>query len=516
MTSVWMVTLLVVLLSVATAAAVVPTAVTITGGVGPTFDGVGGASGGGGGTRLLIDYPGPQQSDILDMLFKPLHGASLQHIKVEVGCDGDTTQGSEPTHARSPTDVNFDRGYEVWLMQEAVKRRPGIQLSGLEWGIPGWVAAAGGGMWGETNVEYLTGWVTGLRDQKGLNITSLGVAYNERAYNASFIKAMRRSLDSAGLRHVQTIAPDSWGAMWAIVADMQKDPVLAAAVDVIGTHCPGYINGIPGSSHQPPPGTMELGKPLWSTEQHIGERGLIGNAPAPFDADLPVWDFRAALGVARILNQGYLTANQTSTLFWTPVWSWYEHLLYGGKGLVVANTPWSGWWETPDAVWMVAHTTQFVQPGWRFTDSAGTTLMGDGQGSVVSYLSANGADLSIVIETAQSNVANTVNIQLSRQFSLLENLHMWRSEKGAVFVQQAPLRLHASKATLVLPPGVVITLTTTTGQTKGRPASPVPKASNFSLPHSDDFEGYHEDSLPRFSSDMHGVFTTQHVPGVPI
>jgi hypothetical protein len=96
------------------------------------FDGIGGASGGGGGTRLLVDYPEPQRSDILDMLFRPLHGASLQHLKVEVGCDGDTTQGSEPTHARSATDVDFDRGYEVWFMEEAAKRRSDIQLSGLE------------------------------------------------------------------------------------------------------------------------------------------------------------------------------------------------------------------------------------------------------------------------------------------------------------------------------------------------------------------------------------------------
>ena len=96
------------------------------------FDGIGGASGGGGGTRLLVGYPEPQRSDILDMLFRPLHGASLQHLKVEVGCDGDTTQGSEPTHARSATDVDFDRGYEVWFMEEAAKRRSDIQLSGLE------------------------------------------------------------------------------------------------------------------------------------------------------------------------------------------------------------------------------------------------------------------------------------------------------------------------------------------------------------------------------------------------
>jgi len=90
--------------------------------LGATFDGIGGASGGGGGTRLLVDYPEPQRSDLLDILFKPKFGLSLQHCKVEIGCDGDTTQGSEPTHARSKTDVSFDRGYEVWFMQEVRKR----------------------------------------------------------------------------------------------------------------------------------------------------------------------------------------------------------------------------------------------------------------------------------------------------------------------------------------------------------------------------------------------------------
>ena len=38
----------------------------------------------------------------------------------------------------SPTA--FDRGYENWLMVEAKKRNPSIHLSGLEWGVPGWVS----------------------------------------------------------------------------------------------------------------------------------------------------------------------------------------------------------------------------------------------------------------------------------------------------------------------------------------------------------------------------------------
>jgi hypothetical protein len=111
--------------------------------LGRRFDGVGGVSGGGGGTRLLLDYDEPARSEILDFLFKPGFGASLQILKVEVGCDGDTTQGAEQTHMRTADDDSptaFDRGYENWLMVEAKMRNPNIHLSGLEWGVPGWVS----------------------------------------------------------------------------------------------------------------------------------------------------------------------------------------------------------------------------------------------------------------------------------------------------------------------------------------------------------------------------------------
>ena len=64
-------------------------------GMGPTFDGIGAISGGGATSRLLPDYPEAQRSQILDFLFKPSFGASLQMLKVEVGGDLLTTDGSE-------------------------------------------------------------------------------------------------------------------------------------------------------------------------------------------------------------------------------------------------------------------------------------------------------------------------------------------------------------------------------------------------------------------------------------
>src|SRR6201988_4708283 len=78
---------------------------------GRIFDGLGAASAGA-SSRLLIDYPEPQRSQILDYLFKPNYGASLQHLKVEIGADVNSTDGTEPTHMRTPTDQNYTRGYE--------------------------------------------------------------------------------------------------------------------------------------------------------------------------------------------------------------------------------------------------------------------------------------------------------------------------------------------------------------------------------------------------------------------
>jgi galactosylceramidase len=60
-------------------------------GPGRTFHGIGGLSGGGATSVLLRDYPEPQRSQILDFLFKPNFGASLQIFKVEIGGDAQST-----------------------------------------------------------------------------------------------------------------------------------------------------------------------------------------------------------------------------------------------------------------------------------------------------------------------------------------------------------------------------------------------------------------------------------------
>ena len=50
--------------------------------------------------RLLHDYPEPQRSELLDFMFTPSFGASFHRIKVEIGGDGQGTDGSEVVLAR--------------------------------------------------------------------------------------------------------------------------------------------------------------------------------------------------------------------------------------------------------------------------------------------------------------------------------------------------------------------------------------------------------------------------------
>src|SRR5215211_1280780 len=127
------------------------TAVTINGtSAGRIFDGVGAVSGGGGNTRLLVDYPEPQRSQILDYLFKPGYGASMQLLKVEIGGDTNSTDGAEPSHKHTRTDLNCDRGYEWWLMKQAKARNPDIRLGALAWGAPGWID---NGSWNEKGFD---------------------------------------------------------------------------------------------------------------------------------------------------------------------------------------------------------------------------------------------------------------------------------------------------------------------------------------------------------------------------
>jgi len=80
----------------------------------------------------------------------------------------------------------------------------------------------------------------------------------------------------------------------------------------------------------------------------------------------------------------------------------YDYLPWSRCGVAVANQPWSGAYEITSPTWALAHTSQFNPVGWRYAaHENGVTLLEKG-GSLVTRISSDLEDFSIVIEKMNS------------------------------------------------------------------------------------------------------------------
>lgn len=459
---------------------------------GRTFDGIGALSAGA-STRLLVDYPEAQRSQILDYLFKPNYGAALQHLKVEVGADVNSTDGSEPSHMRSPSDRNYTRGYEWWLMQEAVKRNPDIILDVLPWGAPGWIG--NGKLYSADMAGYMADFIDGAKKQYGLTIAYAGI-WNEKEYDSEYVKTLKRVLREHHLNTKVVCCDDYYGQhQWKIAEQMREDGELAAAVDVIGVHYPQTQDGAMTTTQA----ARVAGRPLWSSEDQ----------PNPGSGPIlqRTWPIGGRV-LASTYNRNYLEGAMTNTQIWSPVTSYYDNLAAPNSGLMYANTPWSGYYDVQSTIWVTAHTTQFAKPGWKYLDAASGHL--PDRGTYVTLKSPNGKDWSMIAETISAKRPQTLRITPSNG---LRNsvVYVWETNAGKTFEKVADLRARSGEFTVTLDPDSLYTLTTTTGQSKGTAQPPV--NAPFPFPYRDDFEKTPASQAAKFLSDQDGAFEAQPCRG---
>ncbi|WP_371493786.1 ricin-type beta-trefoil lectin domain protein [Kitasatospora sp. NBC_00374] len=451
---------------------------------GLTFDGVGAISGGGGNSRLLADYPEPQRSQLLDYLFKPGYGASLQLLKLEIGGDTNSTDGAEPSHMHTAGTVDCDQGYEWWLAEQAKARNPGIRIAALSWGAPGWIG--NGTFWSQDTIDYLMSWL-GCATQHHLTVDYLG-GWNERGYDKAWYENLKSTLTARGYA-TKVVAADS---DWTVADAMATDPAFKNAVDVVGTHYPcGYLG-----SYTTCPSTaraQELGKPLWASEN--GSQDADTGAPA----------------VARAINRDYLDGKMTAFFNWPVIAALYPNLYFSTDGMSVANQPWSGHYAIGTTTWVTAHTTQFTQPGWRYIDAASGYLTGKRtSGSYVTLRSPDNSGYSTVIETLDATAAQNAAFTVTGGLPTGQ-VHLWATDLRSAnsadwFVRQPDVTPSNGKYSLTLQPGHLYTVTTTTGQGKGTATPPAP--ATLPLPYGDTFDTPATTTSPRYFTDMNGAFQT--------
>jgi hypothetical protein len=476
-----------------------PTAIAINGAsADSTFDGVGAISGGGGNSRYVPDYPATQQAQMMDYLFKPNYGASLQILKVEIGGDTNSTDGAEPSIEHAAGSINCNAGYEWQMMQQAKSRNSNIKLYGLAWGAPGWIS--GHTFYSNDTINYLLAWMNCAK-QKGLTIDYIG-GQNEKAYNATWYKSFRTALNNAGYTSTKLVAADqfpsstgatyNWQNTYNIAADMSSDPALKSAIGVVGAHdvCGYPTDGLQCYATDTAKG---LGVPLWMSE--AGH--MDGNA--------------GAANIARSFNRGYQDAKLTGYIQWPLLNAMPPGLSHEVYGLLTADEPWSGYYAANRQLWAFAHTTQFTAPGWSYVN-AGTGFLGNDRanGSFVTYKSPNGSDWSLVAETTTSVAQQPISASISGGLNAAGPVHVWAtnvksSNPSDWFQQLADVTPTNGGFTYTLQPGYLYSFTTTTGQSKGN-AGAASTASTLKLPYSDTFATMDSSNQAKYFAAQSGAF----------
>ena len=463
---------------------------------GRTFEGIGAVSAGA-SSRLLADYPEPQRAEILDFLFKPKFGAGFQHLKVEIGCGENSTSGSEPSHAVTRDELANPkpRGYELWLMAQARQRNPKILLDCLPWGYPAWV----GDRFSRASAEWLAAFLTVARKHYGLELDWMAAAQNEMGTDLNWIKReLRPRLDRQGFRHVKLSTPDGDRLTWAIFDQLENDREAAQLIDAVGYH---YLDG-----REPWDIDQQVGHPATAKARHSGKSLWASEEWSQCGA---TWDGRGALYLARLMNKLYTRDRTTKFELWCPVAGIYDQIAWARTGVMRTDTPWSGSYTVWPAVWAVAHTTQFAEPGWVYMDDACAQIDPETwRGSHVALRNPETGDWSLVICTGRRT---RVKVHVGKN---LESgpPYLWRSTAAEQFVQLPRLELTDGGTEIELEPDAVYTMTSTTGQRKGTHGAP-PCPRSFPFPFADDFESYRLGDTPRYFSDQKGTFEIVPKPG---
>lgn len=452
---------------------------------GRVFEGVGAVSAGA-SSRHLVDFPEPQRSQVLDYLFMPGFGASLQHLKVEIGGDDNSTCGSEPSHVRVREELSAPRarGYEFWLMAEARKRNPQIQLEGLPWCYPSWIKER----FSQDSADWLVAFLEVARRDYGMEIDWLAAGQNELGTDLAWVAdVLRPTLDRRGFGAVRLQGPDDNKDMWKVFEEFARDPHLARAVEASGYHyLSGWLPNLADDANAVTDLAKASGKSLWASED--------------FSCSGRTWD--KALLWARLINKFYIRDRVTKVLAWCPVDSILPGVPFAGTGLMQAYESWSGHYEVWPAVWTTAHTTQFAQPGWRYVDSAcGCFDPADWRGTHVGLHDPESGDWSLIVCTEEAR-----DIEIRVVPALKRGPVRVRRSTAAEQFEEIPAPIEESGVyRMRLEAHAVYTFSTVASGNKGDHGA-VPVSRPVPLPFREDFSRSELGTSPSFFSDQVGTF----------
>lgn len=476
-------------------------------------------------SRLLMDYK-TESPAAYEELLRHIFGADgvgVNHLKLEMGSDVNSSSGTEPAVKRSAeecADVTRGAGYQ--LARDAKRVNPDLTLDLLFWSDPRWVTDAEDVY--AARYQWYRETLIKAYETYGLRFDYVSLSRNERAIDPAWICYCAKRLKEEttcpyDFSEIRIVAADEENS-WHICDLMLADPQLREAVDVVGSHYTSH--GTEATIRL----AEEYGKEIWMSESSAPMKDARGGSR--FDADHSgLSGINGLLDIANRMITMYPGGRMTLYEYQPVVSAYYNGVTYGHKQLILANEPWSGYYQLDSGYDMALHFSRFFKKGWTFLPDACIAdgkKGGDGHAivdathSVMTAADPETGDYSVVM-------TNTTDKPLTYRFvvSALKKadapLHVWETrgaDQGAYDENYFRCREVICPTeengvfcwSVTLAPASLVTVSTLSAAER-----PVHSGQSrlLALPYTDDFS-YPSDYLasrggaPRYTTDQGGAF----------
>lgn len=481
-------------------------------------------------SRLLLDYKSQnpkQYQELLELIFGD-KGCGVQHLKIEMGADINSSSGTEPCTMRTPDEkADVTRGAGFILAADAKKVNPNLTLDMLWWGEPLWIERENGIKSGaqlpkEKIYENRYLWyrenLVAAYETFGLKFDFVSATQNERGWDADWIIYLSNHLkaDSKApydFSKIKIVAGDEV-CTWNQANLMAENKELFDAIDVIGSHYTYWSNETVQT-------LRENGKEVWMSE---------GSSPMGYAKSVSRYDgngsglngLNGVLDVANRIITMYAAGKMTLYEFQPVVAAYYDGVTYCHKQLISAQTPWSGYYELDPGFFMTLHFSRFIKRGWLMLDDASFAdghAAGDGHalgGATYSCLSAcdpkTGDWSSVITNTTENPIEYSFELKNDDKKLWLYETGSWKKSDT---LKKSPVKIKDSRCKIIIKPNSIVTLSTID-------INPLEEALSLSsvsekddevlaLPYEDDFS-YSDDFLserggaPLYTTDEGGAF----------
>lgn len=486
-------------------------------------------------SRLLLDYKAENPDayrELLEYMFGD-SGVGINHLKLEMGADINSSSGTEPNVKRTEeetADVTRGAGYQ--LAADAKKVNPDLTLDMLYWSEPLWVTNSEDVY--AARYKWYKETLDAAYDTYGIKFDYVSAVRNERAIDSEWVKYLSKALKA------ETDCPYDYSAIkivaadevcsWNIAGQMKKDEELMNAVDVIGSHYTSWSTDTVKNFAD------EYGKEVWFSE-----------ASSPMEYAAGTWRFDGNGSGMSNINGLLDVANRIITMYpggymtlyeYQPVVSaYYDGVTYCHKQLITANTPWSGYYDLDAGFFMSLHFSQFIKKGWTFIDGA---CFGDGKAggdghaivdAVYSCMTASDPDTgdysSVITNTTAEPITYNFTVKSLDKASSAVNVWETRGNDGGSYDENyfrhidtiTPVETNGEYTfSYTVKPYSLVTLSTVEVEAKEYNDG---DNTLLTLPYADDYEyaDYPADYLssrgnaPRYTTDEGGAFEVVNVDG---